>query len=312
MKTGYLTNSHYREHLTGQGHPESPDRLDSVDRKIGQAGLSGRLYSISPRVIDLKWIYKVHHPSYISRLIGFSPTSDLIYLDPDTPVSPRSFSTALLAAGGVCQAVDDVQSGLIQNAFCAVRPPGHHARISTGMGFCLVNNIAVAARYAQERYGIKKVAILDWDVHHGNGTQEIFYKDPSVFYFSIHQYPFYPGTGNSKEIGELEGEGTTLNVPLDSGSGDKEYLRVFEDVLAPKIEMFQPELILISAGFDAHKNDPLAQMEISTEGFGRMTRVVKQLAEKVCSGKIISVLEGGYNLEALGDSVVTHLKVLLE
>ncbi len=311
-RTGYLASPHFREHLTGAGHPETHSRLDFIDQRISRTGLLHSLHLILPLSIDLKWVEKVHHPAYLDRLRSLTPVSGLLYLDPDTPVSPLSYQTALLAAGGVCQSVDEIFSGRIQNAFCAVRPPGHHARIGKGMGFCLINHVAVAARYAQEKYGIKRVAIIDWDVHHGNGTEEIFYEDPSVFYFSVHQYPFYPGTGGADEIGKKEGEGFTLNVPLDRWSGDREYFQVFEEILAPKMDFFKPELILISAGFDAHKDDPLAQMELSTEGFGRLTKIVKEIAGRFCNGKIVSVLEGGYNLDALAESVETHLRILLE
>jgi acetoin utilization deacetylase AcuC-like enzyme len=312
MKTGFLSSPRFREHLTGEGHPESPHRLDAIERLLSQNGLIGELQPISGQSIALEWLSKVHDSRYLERLRSLTPVSDLLYLDPDTPVSANSYSTARLAAGGVCQSVDDIFSDKIQNAFCAVRPPGHHAGVFSGTGFCLINHVAVAARYAQEKYGLKRVAILDWDVHHGNGTQEIFYEDPSVFYFSVHQYPFYPGTGASDETGDGEGEGLTLNVPLPRGSGDREYLTLFEEILVAKMALFKPELIVLSAGFDAHERDPLAQMEITTEGFGQLTRIVKQMAESFCKGKLVSVLEGGYHLEALADSVATHLRVLLE
>lgn len=311
-RTGYLATPYFREHLTGAGHPESLSRLDFIDQRMIRTGLLKELHLISPRTIDLKWVQKVHHTAYIDRLRSMIPVSGFAYLDPDTPVSPLSFQTALLASGGVCETLDEIFSGQIQNGFCAVRPPGHHARVSQGMGFCLINHVAVAARYAQEKYGVKRVAIIDWDVHHGNGTEEIFYEDPSVFYFSVHQYPFYPGTGSSNHIGEKAGEGFNLNVPLERWSGDRNYFQVFDGILAPKMAFFKPELMIISAGFDAHKEDPLAQMEVSTEGFGRLTKIVKELAGKFCGGKILSVLEGGYHLDALAESVETHLRILLE
>ncbi|MHB8483576.1 MAG: histone deacetylase family protein, partial [Nitrospiria bacterium] len=187
-----------------------------------------------------------------------------------------------------------------------------HAKTGQAMGFCLINHVAVAARYVQQKYGVGRIAIIDWDVHHGNGTQEIFYEDPTVFYFSVHQFPFYPGTGSSRETGKGEGEGFTLNCPLDPQSGDTEYFHLFEDILFPRLEIFQPEFILISAGFDAHRNDPLARMEVSTGGFGRLTSIVRQMAEKFCGGRVVSVLEGGYHLEALAESVEQHLTGLME
>ncbi|MBI1823572.1 MAG: histone deacetylase [Nitrospirae bacterium] len=312
MKSGYLSSPRYRDHLTGYGHPERPDRLDAIDRMMLKNGLIERVTPVSPRLIDLDVLSKVHDLRFLNDLISLRPSSDFIYLDPDTPISSESLATARWAAGGICQAVDDIFSGAIQNAFCAIRPPGHHAGISSATGFCLINHVAVAARYAQEKFRLKRIAILDWDVHHGNGTQEIFYEDPSVFYFSVHQYPFYPGTGASEDIGEGEGEGATLNVPLSRGSGDREYLNVFENILVHKMALFKPDLIILSAGFDAHQMDPLAQMEISTEGFGKLTRIVKQMAGAYCDGKLVSVLEGGYHLTALGESVATHMQVLLE
>jgi acetoin utilization deacetylase AcuC-like enzyme len=311
-RTGYLTSPHFREHLTGPSHPETLSRLDFIDQRIARTDLFKELRPISPRSLDPKWVVKVHSPAYLARLRSLIPVSGVAYLDPDTPISPLSYQTALLASGGICQTLDEIFSGQIQNGFCAVRPPGHHAKISQGMGFCLINHVAVAARYAQENYGVQRIAIIDWDVHHGNGTEEIFYEDPSVFYFSVHQYPFYPGTGSSDQTGKEEGEGFTLNVPLERGSGDRDYFLVFEEILAPKMAYFKPELMIISAGFDAHVEDPLAQMEVSTEGFGRLTKIVKEMAERFCNGKILSVLEGGYHLDALAESVETHLRILLE
>jgi acetoin utilization deacetylase AcuC-like enzyme len=310
MTTGLLSSPRFRDHLTGTRHPESPLRLSAIDRKILDSGLDRILVRVALREIEIKWLSQVHESGYLDLLKRRTPDSGLFYLDPDTPLSAESLAVALLASGGVCQGIDDLYSGRIANLFCAVRPPGHHAGISRGMGFCLINHVAVAARYAQGRHGAGKVAIVDWDVHHGNGTQEIFYRDPSVFYFSVHQYPFYPGTGSARERGEGEGEGFTLNVPLPAGSGDREYLKVFDDILPAALGAFSPDLILVSAGFDAHADDPLGQMEVSTAGFGKMTERVRILADEMCGGKLVSILEGGYDLEALGDSVVQHLRVL--
>ncbi|MBI1820457.1 MAG: histone deacetylase [Nitrospirae bacterium] len=311
-KTGFLTDVRYREHLTGTGHPETPSRLDFIDRRIHQKGLIDQLFQIKPRFADREFVLKVHQREYIERLASFASQDGLSYLDPDTPVSSVSFKTALLAAGGVCQAIDEMMTGKIKNAFCAVRPPGHHAKINQAMGFCLINNVAVGARYVQQKYKLERVAIIDWDVHHGNGTQEIFYEDPAVFYFSVHQFPFYPGTGRSGETGKGPGEGYTLNCPLDQGSGDREYFDPFENILFPRLEIFKPQFIFISAGFDAHKDDPLAGMAVSTDGFGRLTSIVRQMAEQFCDGRLVSVLEGGYHLEALAESVEKHISVLME
>jgi acetoin utilization deacetylase AcuC-like enzyme len=218
---------------------------------------------------------------------------------------------AVAAVGGVLAAVDAVMAGEVRNAFCAVRPPGHHATRDRAMGFCLLNNVAIAARYIQQKHKLEKVLIVDWDVHHGNGTQEAFYEDASVFYFSIHQHPFYPGTGNVDERGAGAGAGSTQNVPLPAGSDDRRYLQEVRDKLVPSAQKFQPDFVLISAGFDAHENDLLGGMSVTTEGFAEMTRVVRQLAEDHCDGRLVSVLEGGYHLDSLAACVEAHLRNLL-
>jgi acetoin utilization deacetylase AcuC-like enzyme len=217
-----------------------------------------------------------------------------------------------MAVSGVLTAIDRVMEGSLLNAFCAVRPPGHHAESNRAMGFCLFNNVAIGARYLQKRHGLKRIFILDWDVHHGNGTQHSFYDDPTVFYFSTHQYPFYPGTGSEAERGAGEGEGTTLNCPLPSGSGDREMLSIFEKELASSVMSFSPDFILLSAGFDAHRDDPLASLQVTDGGFREMTRIVKSLAQTACQGRVVSSLEGGYNLAALARSVGVHLEILSE
>jgi len=312
MKTAFLTSPLYKEHLTGAGHPESPYRLTAIEDRLKVTGLMDALLEIVPRPVEKKSVLAVHPEKYLKHLEEIVPRSGIGYLDPDTPVSPRSLQAAWLAAGAVVTAVDAVMKQEAQNAFCAVRPPGHHALTSRGMGFCLLNNVAIGARYAQQEYGIERVAIIDWDVHHGNGTQEIFYEDPTVFYFSVHQYPFYPGTGSEQERGSGAGEGSTLNCPLDSGAGDSDYVELFENILAPVLTAWKPELVMISAGFDAHIEDPLARMEVTTEGFGRLTGIVRNFSDRLCGGKIVSALEGGYNLDALAKSVEKHLSVLME
>jgi acetoin utilization deacetylase AcuC-like enzyme len=231
-------------------------------------------------------------------------------LDPDTCISPDSYRVALLAVGGALLAVDQVVEGRPDNAFVALRPPGHHAERERAMGFCLFNNVAIAARYAQRRYGLKRVLIVDWDVHHGNGTQHTFEDDPSVLFFSTHQFPFYPGTGRTSERGTGAGLGYTLNVPLAAGCGDNEYRQVFEKILYPAAQAFEPQLVLVSAGFDAHRNDPLASMNVTEDGYAHMTSIVRDIAERYCEGRLVSLLEGGYNLEALAHSVERHLHVL--
>lgn len=233
------------------------------------------------------------------------------YLDADTFVHQASAEAAFRACGGVMAGIDAVADAECDNVFCAVRPPGHHAESDRAMGFCLLNNIAVGARYAQRIHGLKKIFVLDWDVHHGNGTQEIFYEDETVFYFSIHQFPLYPGTGHREETGRNRGNGFTRNVPLPAGSGDDDYRKVIQIEFQESISSFQPDLIMISAGFDAHRDDPLAQMNVSSNGFAELTQLVKDVAGRCCNGRIVSVLEGGYDLEALADSVCAHIQVLL-
>lgn len=231
-------------------------------------------------------------------------------LDPDTVASPGSWEAALRAVGAVTQAIDQVVARTLSAAFCAVRPPGHHALADRAMGFCLFNNVAIGARYAQRRHGCLRILIVDWDVHHGNGTQAMFEEEPTVLYFSTHQYPYYPGTGSRQERGRGQGSGFTINVPLPAGSGDAELIQAFEEELLPKAFEFKPDLVLISAGFDAHRDDPLAGFAVTEEGYARLTQRVCDIVRRCCPGRLVSVLEGGYNLEALAQSVEAHLRVL--
>ncbi len=265
-----------------------------------------------PRPDLSDWIAQVHQPGHLSRLEGLRPETGIARIDADTVMSSESYRVAKLAVEGTLAAADGILSGRLTNAFCAVRPPGHHAESNRAMGFCLFNNVAIAARYLQRRYHLSRVMIIDWDVHHGNGTQHIFEDDPTVFYFSLHQFPLYPGTGRADEHGRGAGEGYTLNCPLPPGQGDDEYISVFEKSLRPAVEAFRPDFILISAGFDAHRDDPLANMRVTEEGFGEMTRMVKDWARVHCQGRVLSCLEGGYHLEALARSVERHLTNLLE
>ncbi len=265
-----------------------------------------------PRPDLSDWITRVHRADYLDRLERMRPETGIVRIDADTLMSPESYRVARLAVEGTLAAADGIMAGRFANAFCAVRPPGHHAEANRAMGFCLFNNVAVAARYLQQRYGLSRVFIIDWDVHHGNGTQHIFDEDPTVFYFSIHQFPFYPGTGRADEHGRGAGEGYTLNCPLPPGQGDEEYISVFEKSLRPAVEAFRPDFILVSAGFDAHRDDPLANMRVTEEGFGEMTRMVNEWARVYCRGRVLSCLEGGYNLAALARSVERHMTDLLE
>ncbi len=310
-RVGFITDPRYLEHLTGPAHPERPERLEAITGRLSASGLAGDLVALEAAPAPLEWIGKVHDPGYIRRVRETCEEGIPILDSMDTGISERSFEIALLAAGAGLAAADAVASGEVAAAFAAVRPPGHHALRDTAMGFCLFNNAAIVARYLQMKHGLDRVFILDWDVHHGNGTQEAFYQDPTVFYASIHQYPFYPGTGGARETGAGPGEGFTLNAPMRAGSGDDDYRRVFDRTFVPALQSFRPNAVVISAGFDAHRRDPLAQMELTEEGFAALSRTVLQAAASACPGRLVSLLEGGYDLEALASSVEAHLGVLL-
>ncbi len=319
MKTGYITHPAYLEHDTGPGHPESPQRLLALDQHILKKSgadtpgtLKSRLKIITPVLVDdlYRWISEIHRPAYLKLLKAKNPKHGRIYLDPDTPCSPGSLYAAEMAVSGLITAIDGVMNQNIQNAFCAIRPPGHHAEPDRAMGFCLFNQIAIGARYLQKKHHLNKIFIIDWDVHHGNGTQHAFEEDPSVYYFSTHQFPFYPGTGTKEERGTGKGKGFTQNIPLRAGAGDAELITTFENELTDALTSFQPDFILISAGFDAHKDDPLASLTVTEQGFEDLTHIVRTLAKSNCGGRIVSCLEGGYNLNALARSVEKHLSAL--
>ena len=310
--TGFVYGDIYLKHRTGTGHPERPARLVAIRDRLKDSGVLAHVVALKPRAADERWLTAVHAPEYVAR-VRERCKADAGYVDTmDAPASRESCDVALAAVGGVLAAVDAVVEGKVRNAFCAVRPPGHHARRNRAMGFCLFNNVAVAARYIQKKHGLAKVLIVDWDVHHGNGTQEMFYGDPTVFYFGIHQSPFYPGTGRAAERGEGDGLGTTLNVPLPAGSGDREYRQAFEQKLKPAALAFEPDFVLISAGFDAHQDDPLGRMQVTAKGFAELTRTVEAIARRCCRGRCVSVLEGGYDLDGLAASVEAHVRVLME
>jgi len=298
-------------HDNGPGHPESPQRLVAIRDRLERGGTRDRLLAIAPEPAPLAALAAVHDSAYVEALRRACERAP-VRLDPDTIVSAGSWDAALLSAGGGLAAVDAVFDGRVRAAFVATRPPGHHAERDQAMGFCLFNNIAVAARHAQDRHGIERVAIVDWDVHHGNGTQHVFEEDDTVLYISTHQWPFYPGTGARHERGRGRGLGCTLNVPLPAGSGDAVYQRAFETEVIPALERFRPDLVLVSAGFDAHEHDPLAGMALTTEGYRRLTTLLRDAAVTLCGGRLVSLLEGGYDLEALAASVETHLEVLME
>jgi acetoin utilization deacetylase AcuC-like enzyme/formylglycine-generating enzyme required for sulfatase activity len=310
-KTGLVYDDVYLAHKTTPGHPERPKRLVEIINKLKADGLYNQLAQIKPAPAALEWIRTIHSPDYIQR-VEKSCTEGVGYLDSmDVPISRRSYEAAVMAAGGVLAAVDAVMDKRVTNAFCAIRPPGHHAMPDAAMGFCIFNNVAIGTRYVQKKYGLSNVLIVDWDVHHGNGTQAAFYDDPTVLYFSVHQYPFYPGTGSEAERGSGKGLNYTINVPLPVGSGDGAYLNAFEKKLKPAALAFAPDFVFISAGFDAHENDLLGGMKVTTEGFAQLTGIVKAIAQKCCQGRLVSVLEGGYHLGGLAASVEAHIRVLM-
>ncbi len=307
MKVGIVYHPIYLKHDPGP-HPESPRRLEAIIFHLEQTGLKQQLTPIEPRPATIDEIAMVHHRQHISHIQEISLRGGG-WLDPDTIMSADSYEAALYAAGGLIEATAAVINGEVNSAFALVRPPGHHAIFQRAMGFCLFNNIAIAARYALTRY--ERVLIIDFDVHHGNGTQEAFYDNPQAVYISTHQFPHYPGTGSIEEIGSGAARGTTVNIPLPAGSGDPEYRQVFTRIVVPVARRFKPQLILVSAGYDPHWADELAMMEVSTTGFARMVKTIRKLADELCDGRLVLTLEGGYDLTALATSVKATFDVLL-
>lgn len=308
MATALIHHPIYEKHDTGYGHPEMPERYRVViDAILGDEELRNGLVEITPEKASQGLVQAAHTKEHFRRVEGaFANGFDR--LDADTVISMQSFDASLFAAGGAVAAVDAIMQGDAKNAFVAVRPPGHHATAERAMGFCLFNNVAIAARYAQNKYKeIDRVAVLDWDVHHGNGTQGIFYSDPTVFFFSMHQYPWYPGTGSRGETGQGKGLGATLNVPLKAFTSSGEQKRSFEAAIGDIASEMKPDIIFISAGFDAHQTDPLGQLQLEDPDFVSMTETVMQWADDVCEGRVVSCLEGGYNLETLGETVKQHV-----
>jgi acetoin utilization deacetylase AcuC-like enzyme len=309
VSTGYVLDPLYLQHDQPE-HPENRRRLDEISGHLNESGLLSRLVPVAARDATREELSWVHRPNYIDEVRSFS-SEPASWLNPDTYLAPRSHAAAVRAVGGVLTAIDAVMLGHCSSVFALVRPPGHHAVANRAMGFCLFNNVAVAARYAQSAYGIQRVLIVDWDVHHGNGTQDAFYEDPSVLYLSMHQYPFYPGTGHWQETGRGKGDGYTVNVPLPAGVGDEGYARVFGEIVVPVARRYQPQLVLVSAGYDTHWADPLGMQLVSVSGFADMTRTMKGLADELCEGRLVLSLEGGYNLRALAAGVAATFSALL-
>ena len=310
MTVGIVWDERYLAHAA-QGHVECPARLTALRQSLEGAGLWDRLVPIAARPATDADLGRVHSPEHVERVRSTAEAGGTVWFDADTFACAASALAAELAAGGVCAAVDAVMDGRAASAFCAVRPPGHHALRDRAMGFCLFNNVAIGTRYVQAARGIGRVLIVDWDVHHGNGTQAIFYRDAQVLYVSTHQWPFYPGTGSGGETGEGPGRGQTLNYPLSHGAGDEEFLGAVDDALEQAGD-FGPEFVFISAGFDAHRDDPLGGLRLSDEAYAEATRRVWRLARETAGGRLVSVLDGGYNLDALGRAGVAHVGALME
>ena len=307
MKTGLITSDTYQNHNTGEGHPEQINRVSVILENFKKKNNKNLIWK-KPSKFEKKLLENTHNASYINFVEKSFPKKGLTFLDGDTIISPGSKEATLDAVGSIVTAIDAVENNEFQNAFCAVRPPGHHAEKNKAMGFCIYNNVAIGAHYLIDKYKFKKIAIVDFDVHHGNGTQDIFYNNEKVLYISTHQYPYYPGTGTEQEKGKYN---NIFNIPLPAGTTSREYLNAYEFVLK-KIKEFKPEFILFSAGFDAHKNDPLAQFQLKSEDFYNLTKRTLSLAKLYCNGKVVSILEGGYDLNALQESTEMHVSALLE
>jgi acetoin utilization deacetylase AcuC-like enzyme len=309
-RTGVIKDRRYLGHVMDPGHPESPDRLREIYLMLEEEEMRGRpLGKVKPRLATREEIERVHTPEYID-LIASTADKPYVRLDGDTSTCAKSYEIALLAAGGLLELIKVVMQGKFNNGFALVRPPGHHAEKDKAMGFCIFNNVAIGAQYALKNFSLQRILIVDWDVHHGNGTQHSFYEEPRVLYFSTHRYGFYPGTGAATETGKGKGEGFNVNVPLPAGMGDAEYGIIFEKILKPIALEYNPQLILVSAGFDIHYNDPLGGMDVSEKGFARMTQIVMEIAEATAKGKVVFTLEGGYNVAAQKRSVKAVLEEL--
>ncbi len=309
LKTAVVKDPIYLQHRTGDHHPESHHRLEVVYDMLKENSLRGKFTELAPRRASQAELELNHSTDYINQVAG---TAGRVFtsLDPDTSTSPLSWEAAQMAAGGVLVAIDRVMQGEFENCFALVRPPGHHAEKSWGKGFCLFNNIAIGAHYALQQYGLERILIIDWDLHHGNGTQHSFYHDQRVLFFSTHQYPYYPGSGSVVEVGEGRGAGFTVNVPLPGGQGDEDFLEIYRLLLKPLALAFNPQMVLVSAGYDIYFDDPLGGMEVTPEGFAGLTAFIVDLAQSTCQGKVVLSLEGGYHLDGLRKSVEATIQQL--
>jgi acetoin utilization deacetylase AcuC-like enzyme len=307
VKTGLVTSDTYQNHNTGEGHPEKIDRVTAVIDNFKKIDNKELIWK-KPTKFDQSFLINTHSSEYIDLVSKSFPENGLAFLDGDTVVSPGSKEATKDAVGSIITAIDGVQQKEFKNAFCAVRPPGHHAEKDKAMGFCIYNNVAVGANYLIEKYKYNKVAIIDFDVHHGNGTQDIFYNNEKVLYISTHQYPYYPGSGSEKETGKFN---NILNIPLEAGTTAEQFLNAYENVLK-KLKGFKPEFVLFSAGFDAHIDDPLAQLRLGSEDFYHITKRTLEVSKSICNGNVVSILEGGYDLKALQDSTKRHVDALIE
>ena len=307
MKTGLITSDTYQNHNTGDGHPEKIDRVTAIISNFKKKNNKNLIWK-KPAKFDKSLLEITHNSDYINFVEKSFPKQGLSFLDGDTIISPGSKDATIDAVGSIIAAIDGVQNKEFKNAFCAVRPPGHHAEKNKAMGFCIYNNVAVGAHYLIEKYNFNKIAIIDFDVHHGNGTQDIFYNNEKVLYISTHQFPYYPGSGTEQEKGRYN---NIFNIPLPAGTNSEEYLNAYEFVLK-KLKEFKPEFILFSAGFDAHQDDPLAQLQLQSDDFYTLTKRTLELSKSFCEGKVVSILEGGYDLKALQESTEMHVNALLE
>jgi acetoin utilization deacetylase AcuC-like enzyme len=312
LKTGFVYSPEFKKHITGAGHPERPERTEVVHASITKAPFAAELTDLKPTPATHQDLVRCHTAEYIETAKRDVMAGAGLLSTGDTNICRDSYDVALLAAGGVIGAVDQVCRGELKNAFCAVRPPGHHATPTHGMGFCLFNNIAIGARFAQAKHGIKRVLIVDWDVHHGNGTQDIFYSDETVLFFDTHQSPLYPGTGAANEIGSGKGAGFTINCPFPAGTGGATILEAYAQKLLPAARAFKPELVMISAGFDSRLGDPLGSFRLTDEDYIQLTQFVMKIAGEFAQGKIVSVLEGGYSLDGLAKAATAHAGALAD